>query len=130
VIVVDASAVVEVLLRLEKSNVLIERLLGSDEKLCAPELLDVEVAQVIRRYWRSGDVTAARGTAAINDLTDLPIERFAHAPLLDRIWQLRSNATAYDAAYIALAEATDSPLVTCDKALKSIPGTRAVVEVF
>jgi predicted nucleic acid-binding protein len=66
---------------------------------------------------------------AIEDLQDLPITRYAHEPLLDRIWQLRTNATVYDAAYLALAEALDAVLLTRDKALARIPGVKVVVEV-
>lgn len=129
-IVVDASAAVEILLQLPAADALMDRLLDGADRLCAPELLDVEVAQVIRRYWRSGDVTPARGSEALSDLADLPIERYAHAPLLGRVWQLRNNVTAYDGVYLALAEAVNATLVTRDRALARVPGVHATVEVF
>lgn len=129
-IVVDASAVVELLLQLDAAEVLMDRLFLSGESLHAPQLLDVEVTQVIRRYARAGDLTPARGAEAVRDLADLPITRHGHLPLLDRMWQLRNNATAYDAAYIALAEALDAVLVTRDAAVARVPGRRLSVEVF
>lgn len=129
-IVIDASAVIEMLLGLDQAEAVIDRAFSKNETLHAPYLLDVEVAQVIRRYWRSGDVTAARGEDALRDLADLPIQRYPHEPLLGRMWQLRNNVTAYDAAYISLAEGLDAGLLTLDKALARIPGVRAVVEVI
>jgi len=129
VIVVDASVAVDILLQLDAAEVLMDSLFDETETLHAPQLMDIEVAQVIRRYWRAGDIPAARGMQAIEDLRDLPITRYAHEPLLDRIWQLRANATAYDAAYLALAEALGAVLLTRDKALARIPGVKVVVEV-
>jgi predicted nucleic acid-binding protein len=129
-IVVDASAAVEILLQLEQAEPISERLFADEEPLAAPELLDVEVAQVVRRYWLAGDISVARGAQAIADLADLPITRYPHQPLIERIWQLRNNATAYDASYFALAEALDATLVTRDTALQKIPGVRAKVEVY
>lgn len=118
------------LLRLEHADRIMDRVFGQVETLHAPHLVDVEVSQVVRRYWRAGDITAGRGEEALRDLADLPIERYAHEPLLGRIWQLRQNATAYDAAYIALAEGLGAVLVTVDTALARIPGVRVPVEVF
>ena len=129
-IVVDASVVVEVLLQLPKAEAIMDRIFGDGETMHAPELLDVEVTQVIRRYWLSGDISAGRGEAAIADLVDLPVVRHAHEPLLGRVWQLRQNATAYDATYLALAEALDANFATCDAALARIPGVRITTEVF
>lgn len=128
-IVVDASAVVSLLLQLEEADAVMARMLSGRDRPQAPHLLDLEVAQVVRRYWRAGDITAARGEQAIRDLADLPLERHSHEPLLGRIWQLRNNVTAYDAAYIALAEALDAPLLTLDSALTRVPGVRIPVEV-
>lgn len=128
-IVVDASVAVEVLLQLDAADVLMDRLFVGGESLHAPQLLDVEVAQVIRRYALTGDITAARGAQAIRDLADLPVTRHGHVPLLDRMWRLRNNVTAYDATYIALAEALDAVLLTRDVALARIPGVRLSVEV-
>lgn len=83
----------------------------------APHLIDLEVAQVLRRYVRSSVVSAERGAEALGDLVDFPLTRYAHYILLNRIWQMRDGLTAYDAAYLALAEALDAPLVTRDRAL-------------
>lgn len=118
------------LLRLRHADRIMDRVFDGNETLHAPHLVDVEVSQVVRRYWHAGDITAARGEEALRDLADLPIERHAHEPLLARIWQLRNNATAYDAAYIALAEGLDAVLVTLDKGLAGITGVRIPVEVF
>lgn len=129
-IVLDASAVIAMVLRLRQADRLMDRVFVEGETLHAPHLVDVEVSQVVRRYWRAGDITAARGEEALRDLADLPIERYTHEPLIGRVWQLRHNATAYDAAYIALAEGLGAVLVTLDSALARIPGVRVPVEVF
>lgn len=128
-IVVDASALLEVLLRTELAPA-IERRLFSGETLHAPHLLDLEVAQVVRRYERAGTLAAGRGREVLEDLSAVRLERYPHHPFLSRIWDLRSNASAYDAAYLALAEALDAPLVTRDTRLGSVPGHGARVEVL
>jgi predicted nucleic acid-binding protein len=128
-IVVDASALLEVLLRTPRGLRLEDRLLGVDESLHAPHLIDVEVAQVLRRFAAAGDLTAERGWAALSDLAEWPLSRYAHEPLLERVWQLRQNVTAYDAVYLALAEALEAPLVTCDRRLAAAAGHEARVEV-
>ena len=87
-----------------------ERLFASKQTLHAPHLLDIEVAQVIRRYAANGEIDAERGRAALADLADFPLRRYPHDFLLPRIWDLRNNLTAYDAVYVALAEALDAPL--------------------
>ena len=104
-IVVDASAVIEVLLSTPTGNRMAERFFDPDETLHTPHLLDVEVAQVLRRYTRTGELDAARGLQALEDLADFPLTRYPHDLFLLRIWELRHNVTAYDAVYIALAEA-------------------------
>jgi predicted nucleic acid-binding protein len=129
-IAVDASAILEVLLRTGRGARIEDRLLSRGDSLHAPHLLDVEVAQVLRRYAAAGNVTSERGRQALADLGDFPIHRYAHDDLLPRIWELRHNVTAYDAAYLALAEALDAPLVTCDGRLASAPGHAADVEVY
>lgn len=129
-IVVDASAILELLLKTPAGERIAERLFGAGETLHAPHVLDLEVAQVLRRYERTGELEAARGAEALEDLADLPLSRYPHDLLLARIWELRRNVTAYDAAYIALAEALEAPLVTRDAALDSRRIHRARVELF
>jgi predicted nucleic acid-binding protein len=129
VIVVDASAVLELLLNTPRAGRVAGRLFGAGETLHAPHLLDLEVAQVLRRYAASGALAEDRGDQALEDLGDLPVERYPHHPFLGRIWALRHNLTAYDAAYIALAEALGAPLVTRDAALARAEH-RASVEVL
>jgi len=92
-------------------------------------LLDVEVAQVIRRYALNGEIDSERGRMALIDLVDLPLRRYPHDFLLPRIWNLRNNLTAYDAAYVALAEALDAPLLTRDRRLAAAAGHRAQIEL-
>lgn len=129
-IVVDASAVLEVLLNTRVGARLADRLFAPGETLHAPHLIDVEVAQVLRRYSRTRELDDARGQDALEDLADLPLTRYPHGLLLPRIWDLRDNVTAYDAAYVALAEALDAPLVTRDAALASSRAHRARIELF
>jgi len=120
-IVIDASVAVEVLLLTPAGLALGARLFERASSLHAPELLDVEVAQIVRRYERLGDLSASRGESIMADLSDLPIERYGHRALLPRIWDLRRNLTAYDAAYIALAEALGATLLTRDGRLARAP---------
>ncbi len=119
VIVVDASAVLEVLLNTPAGARVADRLSAAGETLHAPHLLDLEVAQVLRRYAASGELDPRRGAQALEDLADFPLLRYPHDVLLPRIWELRNNLTAYDAAYVALAEVLKAPLVTRDAALVS-----------
>lgn len=128
-IVIDASALLEVLLRTPAAGE-VEARLFSGATVHAPHLLDLEVTQVLRRYVHTGDLTSTRAAAALKDFSDLRIERYAHQPFLPRIWDLRANVTAYDAAYLALAEALDAVLVTRDHRLGGVPGHAAVVEVI
>jgi predicted nucleic acid-binding protein len=129
VIVVDASALVEALLRMPSADAVSARLFAPRETLHAPHLLDVEIAQVVRRYAAAGEIDSARGRAALADLADLRLSRYPHGLLLPRIWNLRHNLSAYDAAYVALAEALDAPLVTRDRRLAAAAGHRARIEV-
>jgi predicted nucleic acid-binding protein len=129
VIVLDASAVLDWLLRTPAGQGIDHRI-GNGESLHAPHLLDLEVAQVLRRLVREGSVTARRADEALHDLLDLRIARYPHFVLLPRIWQLRHNLSAYDAAYVALAETLDAPLITRDRRLASDSGHKAAVEVF
>jgi predicted nucleic acid-binding protein len=118
-----------VLLRTRRAEGISRRILADDVALHAPHLLDVEVAQVLRRYARAREVGVARATQALADFMDMRVERYPMEPLLGRIWALRDNVTAYDAAYIALAEALDAPVVTCDARLASSTGHGASIEV-
>jgi predicted nucleic acid-binding protein len=129
VIVVDASALLEVLLRTPAARSIEERVFERGETLHAPHLVDLEIAQVLRRYAAAGDISADRGREALDDLAAFRLRRWAHDALVMRIWDLRRNLTAYDAAYVALAEALDAPLLTRDRRLASAPGIRARVEV-
>lgn len=129
-IVVDASAAIEVLLNTPAAARIAERLFAPGETLHAPHLLDVEVAQVLRRYALAGQLDAARGVEALDDLAALPLTRYPHDLLLPRIWELRENVTAYDAVYLALAEVLAAPLLTRDQALASAPGHEARIELI
>ena len=126
-IVVDASALLEVLLRTPAADVVEDRLFAAGQTLHAPHLLDVEAAQVIRRYAANGEIDAERGRLALDDLADFPLRRYPHDFLLPRIWSLRNNLTAYDAVYVALAEALDAPLLTRDRRLAASPGHQAEI---
>jgi predicted nucleic acid-binding protein len=128
-IVVDASALLEVILRTRAAPHVERRLFASGQTLHAPHLIDVEVAQVIRRYAAKGEMDNARGCAALEDLADFPLRRYPHDVLLPRVWELRSNLTAYDAVYVALAEALDAPLLTRDQRLAAAAGHRARMEL-
>ncbi len=128
-IVVDASALIEVLLRTPAAKDVERLLFDSRPALHAPHLLDVEVAQVLRRYVANGEIDADRDRAALADLADFPVLRHPHPFMLSRIWDLRNNLTAYDAAYVALAEALDAPLLTRDRRLAGASGHVARVEL-
>jgi predicted nucleic acid-binding protein len=129
VIVVDASAVLEVLLRTPAAAAVEERLFEPGQTLHAPHLIDVEVAQGLRRYALAGRIDPVHCRAALETMTDLPLTRYPHDLLLPRVWELRRNLTAYDAVYVALAEALDASLLTRDRRLKTAPGHRARVEL-
>ncbi len=105
------------------------RIFSGEETLHAPHLLDLEVAQVLRRYYAAGDLSSDRGGVALQDLGAFPIKRYPHDLFLGRIWEMRENVTAYDAAYIALAEALPARLITRDRKLANALGHRAEVEL-
>lgn len=129
-IVADASVVIEALLGTPLSKICLTRLTDPSHQVCVPAILDIEVVQVIRRYVLYSEITSERGREAVEDFLELPIIRYPHEPLLHRIWELRDNCTAYDAAYIALSEALSAPLITCDARLAGSPGHSAEVEVI
>ena len=128
-IVVDASVVVTALADDghdgDRSR---HRLRG--ERLLAPHVIDLEVASAWRRLADTGRMDERRVELALADLRALRLERVGHGPLLGRCWELRANLTVYDAAYVALAEALDTALLTADRRLAEAPGARCVVEVL
>ncbi len=128
-IVLDASALVELLLGTGSGRSIASLIADPDVALHVPHLADVEVAQALRRFVRDGDLDAASSAAALESLQALDVQRHAHEPLLGRIWALRENLTAYDATYVALAEALDATLVTCDAKLARAPGVAARAEL-
>ena len=128
-IVVVASALLELLLGTARAAQIGARALSPDQRLHAPHLLDVEIVQALRRLVRLGDIDAERAEQALEDLENLVIERYSHQELLARVWQLRESMTAYDGAYVALAEALDAPLLTCDAKLARSHGHGAIIEL-
>jgi len=130
VIVVDASALLEFLLQTPLGTRVEARLFREEEECHSPHLVDVEVTQGLRRLVRAGEVSPARAAEAIADLADLDLHRHGHLDLLTRAWKLRDNVTAYDAMYVALGEALDASVVTCDKPFAKAPGHHARIEVI
>jgi predicted nucleic acid-binding protein len=128
-IVLDASVVVELLLGTSRGQHVARRI-GGMEELHVPHLLDLEVAQVVRRYERTRALTPTRAQQVVADLAVFDVTRYPHDVLLPRVWELRRNLTAYDAVYIALAEVLGAPLLTSDRKLAGAPGHRASVEVI
>jgi predicted nucleic acid-binding protein len=126
VIVVDASVVLEALVGQAREPALRERLAAVDD-MVAPSFLDVEVANVLRREVRLGNLSPARGLEAIEDLVDLNLATYDVDYLLFRIWDFRHNLSAYDAAYVALAEDLRIPLLTRNRKLASIEGHSAQI---
>ena len=127
-IVLDASVVVELLTNGRLADTLRGELAGRSESFIVPHLLDVEVASALRKLGAGLRIDGHRSRQLLAGLAALPAERYAHTPLLGRVWELRHNFTAYDAVYIALAEATNSVLYTCDA--KLLKGHRAAVMLF
>jgi predicted nucleic acid-binding protein len=128
-IVIDASAAKELTLRTELGERVELRALHPDERLHAPHLLDLEVAQGLRRLTQLQEITAARAHQALDDYAGVRVERPAHRDLLQRVWELWDSMTAYDGAYVAVAEALDAPLLTCDGRLARAHGHRATIEL-
>jgi predicted nucleic acid-binding protein len=127
-IVLDASVVVELLAGGPLADSIRRRLAARDEVLIAPHLLDVEVVSALRRLTQGRRTEAASMRRLLLDLAELPAERYPHQPLLGRMWELRHQFTACDAAYIALAEIAGATLYTCDSKLRL--GHRAKVVVL
>jgi predicted nucleic acid-binding protein len=129
VIVVDASVLAPALADDGADGDLVrERLRG--EQLVAPELVDLEVVSTLRRAARAGRLDERRSGQALDDLAALPLRRVSHLPLINRIWELRDNLTAYDASYVALAEMLDCSLLTADGGIGKASGVRCAVEVL
>ncbi len=129
-IVLDASAAVDWLLQTPAGQRIEERIYARNDTLHTVHLLDVEFAQVLRRLVREGTLARKRAEEAMEDLIALRVTRYAPFLLLKRIWQLRQNLTAYDAAYVALAEELEAPLITRDQRVAAAPGHTATIEVF
>lgn len=128
-IVVDASCLVDLLLQRPGDEALARRLLGMGDAMCAPSLVDVEVCNALRRLVLVGEISPSRGGEAVEDLAALRLRRYPHELLLGRIWELRANLTAYDAAYVALAESLEATLLTRDRKLSSTKRHRARIEL-
>jgi predicted nucleic acid-binding protein len=122
-IVVDASAVVAALVDAGPTGRWVEGVI-SDHTLAAPHSMPVEVANVLRRTVTARQISADIGALAHASLIALRVELFAYEPFADRVWDLRSNLTCYDAWYVAVAEALEVPLVTLDRRLAASAGPR------
>src|SRR5438128_9605920 len=129
-IVVDASAITELLLQTELGIRVERRVYRDDDDLHAPHLLDVEVLSALRRLVHAREVVAERAEEAVEDLALLGIIRHGHLDFTTRAWELRQNFTAYDAVYLALAESLDATVVTCDRPFGAAPGHSARIEVI
>ena len=129
-IVLCASAAVDWLLQTSAGQSIENRIYSRNETLHAPHLLDLEATQVLRRLSLQRVVSAHRADEAVRDLLDLRVTRYPHLVLLPRIWQLRHNFSAHDAAYVVLAEKLGATLVTRDARLASVTGHVALVELF
>lgn len=129
-IVLDASALVELVLGTPTGQIVAERISDPAIGLHVPHLADVEVAQALRRYTLDGEIAAGIAAVALDDFRALDLQRHAHEPLLERVWALRGNLSAYDAVYVALAEALDTVLLTCDGPLSRAPGMTGRVELI
>ena len=129
-IVLDASAAIDWMLQTAAGRRIEKRIFSQRESLHTPHLLDLEVVQVLRRLVRERAVSAHRADEAIQDFLDLRTTRYPHFVLLPRIWQLRDNFSAYDAAYVVLAEKLGATLITRDRRLASASGHHATVELI
>jgi predicted nucleic acid-binding protein len=129
VIVLDASAVVELLLNTATGRTIAARIADPAVGIHIPHLTDVEVMQALRRYTRDRDLDPVDAAAAVDNLRALDLLRHPHEPFLDRVWELRDNLSAYDAVYVALAEVLDAELLTCDGRVARASGTTARIEL-
>jgi len=129
-IVLDASAAIDWLLQTPVGQRIEQRIYARQDTLHSVHLLDVEFVQVLRRLVREGTLAPRRAVEAIEDMAALRIARYPPVLLLQRIWRLRQNLSAYDAAYVALAEELQAPLITRDRRIAAAPGHAAAIEVF
>jgi predicted nucleic acid-binding protein len=129
-IVLDASAAVEWLLQTATGQSIERRIYSRGELLHAPHLIDLEVTQVLRRQAREGHISPRRADEAVNDLLQLKIRRYPHTALLPSIWRHRHTLSAYDGAYVVLAETLGATLLTHDARLASSHGHSAKIELF
>ena len=128
-IVVDASAALNLVLAKPTALPIAERMFGPQGRTLAPELIELEVLQVLRRLVLAEGLSPERAAEAIRLFHDLPINPVGHRALAGRVWALRHQLSAYDAAYVALAEAVDAPLLTCDRRLAAAHGHHARIEL-
>jgi predicted nucleic acid-binding protein len=128
--VVDASVLAEYLADAENAEVARRRLVADRARLWAPQLVDAEVGQVLRREVRMGAIAAEAAEDALYDLLAMPVRRVRHRELVPRAWELRGNLSFYDALYVSLAEVLEEPLLTFDLRLAQANGSRAEVEVL
>jgi predicted nucleic acid-binding protein len=119
-VVVDASALVELLLQSERAPAVLQVI--GDTELAAPDTINPEVLSSLRRLERIGALPPDRATQAVEDLRDARLQRFPTLPLLPTVWTLRATVTSYDACYVALARDLGCPLVTADRKLSRAPG--------
>jgi predicted nucleic acid-binding protein len=128
-LVIDTSAILDALAASEPAPGLVERL-SKDGDLHAPHLIDIEILHALRGMRIRDEIQAERADDARTDFAETALLRYPHQPLSDRIWELRHNLSAYDAAFVALAEMLDAPLITCDSRLASASGHEAHIELF
>jgi predicted nucleic acid-binding protein len=130
ILILDTSVVIDLILHRPPHFTAIAKTLQQAEVLAAPHLLDIEVAQVLRRFVLQDDLTVNRAEQALADYRDLPIHRYPHEPLLLRAFNLLHNLTVYDAVYVVLADALDATLLTRDPTLQGVLGTTVPVQLI
>ena len=129
-IVLDASVLVELLLETSVGHAVAARIADPSLGLHVPHVIDLEVTQALRRYAREGDINPSDAATALANLRELDLQRHPHDQLLDRVWALRENLSAYDAIYIALAEVLDTKVLTCDGRMARAPGALRRIELL
>lgn len=127
---VDASVLANAIADDETDGRVAREALRAAKDLAAPELVDIETVSALRKRWLAGTLTDERFTAAVGDLQDLDLDRYPALPLMGRVCELRANLTAYDATYVALAEALGCELLTGDGRLAGAPGLRCPIRIL